>query len=363
FGDISSGSSDSRSGESYSGHHLLKSTNSVPAHSPSSSPSHSNHLQQRSPLSRTISEPAPPPPPPMPCATPSPKSSPAIVHRNAHHHSRDSYSSKSSSCNDSSQRLTDYRDISDGSSEEGIVKPSDFIRRNSQRGENGSFRGHKKVDRPMSLPLDVAEHYGKIMANGKDKPPSATQDDSSQSVLPSKPHLTNGKSLPFIPPKFPSQPSGSGLIKPSEYLRSLGSSSRSPSGGDVKSLVALHSSETLSSSFDNTEQYSNGDSQPASMPPGPLPAIPESTEEEPLKNGGVAPPPPPAPPAPPASSSANTLNRSNTLSSSNTSSKSMLPTISVTDLQSVQLRKTETKVSRTTSVPIRMPLCKLAHIT
>ncbi|ROT79965.1 putative GPI-anchored adhesin-like protein PGA55 isoform X2 [Penaeus vannamei] len=210
------------------------------------------------------------PAPPMP-STPSPKASPSSSHkttgsfgrRDSPSHSSASSpaqsppSSKPSSPRAAHDSLRASAHGGEGPSDEGVVRPSEFIRRNSQRSENGSFRGHRKLDRPTSLPLDVAEHYGRILSAGRDREaPSGTQEDPGVSTQPNKSPVMNGKSLPFIPPRFPSQPSGSGLIKPSDVT-------------DLQS-VQLRKTETKVSRANNV---------PLKMPMSPEPAFTSAKDD------------------------------------------------------------------------------------
>ncbi|CAL4113772.1 unnamed protein product, partial [Meganyctiphanes norvegica] len=295
-----------------------------------SMPPTSNGSSSHQPLTRTTSAPAPPPPPPPMPSTPSPKSSPTSTPKASSSPDYSSISSRSSI----------------NSSEETLKKPSDVTRRNT-----GSLRGHKKLDRPMSLPLNVAEHYDQMLNEGVN---SDNCQDGNYS--PTKSRLAGGTSKNFIPPKFETNPEG-GLIKPSEYLKSLG-----PRAGPSLPNLSLNniSENNTSDSTDGSSTSSGNTLSPTSG----LPSIPESTEEDVGKSSIVgvgAPPPPPQPPAPPTPSPFNTLKNAIAASSStntikaNTAnnSKTMLPTISVSDLKSVQLKKTEVKSMKSLPLPIR----------
>ena len=128
----------------------------------------------------------------------------------------------------------------------------------------------------------------------------------------------------FIPPSFPSKPTEDGLIKPSEYLKSLGGSSKGNS----------HLNDDGGSSH--------------------LTVIQETSEEQ--KYIPTPPPVPPAPPLPPTPSSLGGVSQNEGSNSPSVSSINrnghQMPHISVTDLQSVQLKKTE-KISKSTSVPLK----------
>ena len=105
--------------------------------------------------------------------------------------------------------------------------------------------------------------------------------------------------LPFIPPKFPSlKGEGNSLIKPSEYLRSLGS--RPATAGEMMERLSDDGASSSSgSSYGESGIDSPGSSLPSSGVSPPLPApshhLPVIREE----TAPPAPPPPPPPPAPP----------------------------------------------------------------
>ena len=130
--------------------------------------------------------------------------------------------------------------------------------------------------------------------------------------------------VPFIPPKFPSLADPNQLIKPSEYLRSIGGRPVAPPGGRQTAPPSEQAADEAPVSLSSDSGVDSiASSQPP--PPPPLPAIPESAQEG-------APPPPPPPPAPPAGPP--------------------LVAISANQLQQVQLRKTGDKLTKTYSAPV-----------
>ena len=103
--------------------------------------------------------------------------------------------------------------------------------------------------------------------------------------------------LPFIPPKFPSlKGEGNSLIKPSEYLKSLGSRP-----GPVGEMMERLSDDGASSSSGSSYGESGIDSPGSSLPSsGVSPPLPAPTNHLPVIREETAPPAPPPPPPPPA---------------------------------------------------------------
>jgi len=182
--------------------------------------------------------------------------------------------------------------------------------------------------------------------------------DNDDDFVPLAPKPGAHMVLPFIPPKFSSlNREGNSLIKPSEYLKSLNKSGSLPRGPAGIPDFGQYDTETSSQSSSESGIDSPGSSLPSSgvSPPLPgahLPVIKEDDDVATWTEG--APPPPPPPPGPPApppppppphatlkatQSAPATVERSSSEQKSSTPQASMA--ISMRDLQSVQLKKTE----------------------
>eukprot|EP00092_Neocalanus_flemingeri_P000664 GFUD01000706.1.p1 GENE.GFUD01000706.1~~GFUD01000706.1.p1 ORF type:complete len:1627 (+),score=503.34 GFUD01000706.1:566-5446(+) len=180
--------------------------------------------------------------------------------------------------------------------------------------------------------------------------------DNDDDFVPLAPKPGAHMVLPFIPPKFSSlNREGNSLIKPSEYLKSLNSRGSLPRG-PVGIPDFGQYDETSSQSSCESGIDSPGSSLPSSGVSPPLPAtqLPVIKEDDdvvawsegvppppPPPPGGVPPPPPPPPhPTLKATQSAPATIQQNTLESKSSTPQASMA-ISMKDLQSVQLKKTE----------------------
>ncbi|XP_075238269.1 espin protein forked [Lycorma delicatula] len=180
---------------------------------------------------------------------------------------------------------------------------------NSPSGEHISVNGESTTTEPAAATTGAEDQ--------------AASSESACGVSHSNgPNLVNKQMvLPFIPPKFPSSSNDSNaLIKPSEYLRSIHSSV--PTNGSKQTNLMPEDDVSTCSATETTKSSASVCS--------------------------TGPPPPPLPPQLPSDNG--TAPRSH---------QQPLSTISIQDLNSVQLRRTEKKViaSKTMSAPPR------AHVT
>eukprot|EP00090_Calanus_glacialis_P044778 TRINITY_DN8023_c0_g1_i4.p1 TRINITY_DN8023_c0_g1~~TRINITY_DN8023_c0_g1_i4.p1 ORF type:complete len:984 (-),score=275.70 TRINITY_DN8023_c0_g1_i4:1081-3648(-) len=181
--------------------------------------------------------------------------------------------------------------------------------------------------------------------------------DNDDDFVPLAPKPGAHMVLPFIPPKFSSlNREGNSLIKPSEYLKSInknGSLPRGPAG--IPDFGQYDETSSQSSSESGID--SPGSSLPSSGVSPPLPAthLPVIKEDDDIVawTEGVPPPPPPPPgppappppPPPPHATLKATQSAPATVERSYAESKSTKPqasmAISMRELQSVQLKKTD----------------------
>jgi len=259
------------------------------------------------------------------------------------------------------RRLVERRNSTDSINSINTMLSAEF-----GRIDNGSDDGEVHVLKPSELAK------GKKRKNVP-KEDGSDEVDNDDDFVPLAPKPGAHMVLPFIPPKFSSlNREGNSLIKPSEYLKSLnksGSLSRGPAGiPDFGQYDETSSQSSCESGID-----SPGSSLPSSGVSPPLPAthLPVIKEDDDVVawSDGVPPPPPPppgppAPPPPPPPSHATlkatqsapaTVERSAAEPKSSTPQASMA--ISMRDLQSVQLKKTDggSRQDKT----IRDPLDKL----